>query len=570
MFKAFMHDEDYEKVALFFSCESISKFSPTGELYLVLLKQIEKFRFMEIGRTERVRHTINPEFTKNFELNFVFKTTQCFKVQVFERSDNFMGDSLIGSAVFELADIAGSFNTQKLISLQRDEDESSGQCLIRMDKIESAKNYEFSFALKVTNVPKRCLFSRVTSFLRIYKLRRSPLGSSQLKQTIFFQNLLDEDWLCIETTSPEKGKSFETKPISIKGSKLCNNDFTLPLKVELWKYKADGSHRLLGSVILKVADVLARKIFRFNLLSANSKSLLEFTGLIAADLLTFTDYLKEGLNINLMVGIDFSLSSKKPTDPTSLHYLKPGSLNVYQQVILAIGEIIGRYNHSKRFSAFGLGAKRNNSTSSVSQFFPLKNDQKNPFFSSFDELFEAYKATLADITYSGITLYAPVLKQIVDYSEARYKVNPYNYTIILLVTDGVIHDLQETKDEIVRASALPISIIIVGVGYNDFSSMEALDADQTPITNSKGQPMSRDIVQFVPFNKFANHPIMLRHEVLEELPEQVTSFYHKKGPLPRKTRMSIFRPGDDLMAWARAMAGGSGHQDQNNTTVNIS
>ena len=302
----------------------------------------------------------------------------------------------------------------------------------------------------------------------------------------------------------------------------------------------------------------------------NSKTLLEFTGFIASNVLTFTDYLKEGLNISLMIGIDFSLSNKKPTDPSSLHYLKPDSLNVYQQVILAIGEILGRYNHSKRFSAFGLGAKRINATaSSVSHFFPLKDNAKNPFFNSFEELFEAYKSTLADITFSGITLYAPVLKQIVDYSESRYKANPYNYTIVLLVTDGVIHDLQETKDEIVRASSLPVSIIIVGVGYNDFSAMEALDADHTPLVNSKGQVMARDIVQFVPFNRFANHPIMLRHEVLEELPEQVTSFYHKKGPIPRKTRMSIFRPGDDLMTWARSEDAKANSRDRSSDTINV-
>ncbi|KAL6190951.1 hypothetical protein ACLB2K_037345 [Fragaria x ananassa] len=48
---------------------------------------------------------------------------------------------------------------------------------------------------------------------------------------------------------------------------------------------------------------------------------------------------------------------------------------------------------------------------------------------------------------------------------------------ILYSTDGILTDLQETKDALVRASDLPLSILIVGVGRADFKQMEILDAD---------------------------------------------------------------------------------------------
>lgn len=41
-----------------------------------------------------------------------------------------------------------------------------------------------------------------------------------------------------------------------------------------------------------------------------------------------------------------------------------------------------------------------------------------------------------------------------------------------LFQDGVITDLQETKDALVSASDLPLSILIVGVGGADFKEME--------------------------------------------------------------------------------------------------
>lgn len=65
---------------------------------------------------------------------------------------------------------------------------------------------------------------------------------------------------------------------------------------------------------------------------------------------------------------------------------------------------------------------------------------------------------------------------------------------MLIITDGEIHDQQETKDAIVELSKYPVSIIIVGVGDADFSNMVDLDSDEKILRNSKGQPSLRDIV----------------------------------------------------------------------------
>jgi len=55
------------------------------------------------------------------------------------------------------------------------------------------------------------------------------------------------------------------------------------------------------------------------------------------------------------------------------------------------------------------------------------------------------------------------------------------YQILLIITDGVINDVQKTIDEIVRGADLPLSIVIVGVGDADFSTMDVLDADVNPL-----------------------------------------------------------------------------------------
>lgn len=60
-----------------------------------------------------------------------------------------------------------------------------------------------------------------------------------------------------------------------------------------------------------------------------------------------------------------------------------------------------------------------------------------------------------------------------------------NYFILLILTDGVITDMDQTRHAVVAASALPMSIIIVGVGGADFTMMEELDSDDGVYVNGK-------------------------------------------------------------------------------------
>lgn len=78
------------------------------------------------------------------------------------------------------------------------------------------------------------------------------------------------------------------------------------------------------------------------------------------------------------------------------------------------------------------------------------------------------------------------------------------YFILLILTDGVVTDMADTREAIVRASYLPMSIIIVGVGNADFTDMQILDGDDGVLRSPKGEAVLRDIVQFVPFREFKN------------------------------------------------------------------
>ena len=100
----------------------------------------------------------------------------------------------------------------------------------------------------------------------------------------------------------------------------------------------------------------------------------------------------------------------------------------------------------------------------------------------------------------GPTKFSPCLQSVVEYVKSR--LHEPIYHLYLILTDGAIHDMIETKDLVVEGSNLPLSIIIIGIGDADFKKMEELDGDQQILRNQTGVPAKRDIVQFVKFNDF--------------------------------------------------------------------
>ncbi|XP_009700071.1 PREDICTED: copine-9-like [Cariama cristata] len=98
----------------------------------------------------------------------------------------------------------------------------------------------------------------------------------------------------------------------------------------------------------------------------------------------------------------------------------------------------------------------------------------------------------------------------------------------------------QTKEAIVTASALPMSIIIVGVGPAEFEAMEELDGDEVRVS-SRGRYAERDIVQFVPFRDYVDDSgnqvlsmARLAKDVLAEIPEQLLSYMKTRDIKPRR------------------------------------
>ena len=249
--------------------------------------------------------------------------------------------------------------------------------------------------------------------------------------------------------------------------------------------------------------------------------------------MAFQKFIKKG-QINLDIAIDYTKSNGDPSNPDSLHYIY-GKENDYEKAIKSCGEIIAYYDADQLFPVYGFGGIPPNKEI-VNHCFNINFNEDNPNILGIDKIIDYYKESLKKVRLAYPTYFSQIIKKVIE--EINYdlinKKEENHYYVLMILTDGIINDTQETIDSIVEASKLPLSIVIIGIGDSNFTSMEILDGDEKPLTTSSGEIRKRDIVQFVEFNKFKdkdniNCGVELAQEVLKEIPRQVEEYYQFCG-----------------------------------------
>ncbi|KAK0599732.1 hypothetical protein LWI29_008091 [Acer saccharum] len=344
------------------------------------------------------------------------------------------------------------------------------------ETVASRSAVEISF--RCSHLANVDLFSKSDPFLRISRIVESG-DSIPICKTEVINDNLNPIW----------------RPITLSMQQYGSKEN--PLIIECFDFNTSGNHVLLGKIQKSVADLqklhLEQSGANFVLPSAHRnhekvlKSQLLVDKCIEKEQYTFLDYISSGFELNFMVAVDFTASNGNPQNPNSLHYIDPsGRLNSYQQV------------------------------------------------EGVDGIMAAYASALHNVALAGPTLFGPVINmaaQIASQSLSHH--DKSKYFVLLIITDGVLADLQETKDALVRASDLPLSILIVGVGGADFTQMEILDADNgRRLESSTGRVATRDIVQFVPMREVHTGQISAVQALLEELPGQFLTYVRPRDIKP--------------------------------------
>ncbi|KAB2630104.1 protein BONZAI 3-like [Pyrus ussuriensis x Pyrus communis] len=496
-------------------------------MVIVYLKKNDG-KLEELGRTEVILNNLNPVWIQKVSVAYQFEMVQNLIFHVYDvdtqyhnvpvktlklKDQEFLGE---GSCV--LSEIVTKQNRSLTLTLKGKNGHGGlrnfGTLTVHAEEtIASRSAVEIKF--RCAHLDNKDLFSKSDPFLRISRTVETG-GSIPICKTEVVDNNLNPTW----------------KPLCLSMQQFGSKDN--PLVIECFDFNSDGNHILIGKLQKSIADL--EKLFKeksgvnFFIPSSRAGHEKVLKGQLFVDQFcekeqfSFVDYISSGFELNFMVAVDFTGSNGDPRKPESLHYIDPyGRLNSYQQAITEVGQVIQFYDADKSFPAWGFGGRTANGT--VSHCFNLNGNASESEVVGVEGIMAAYANALRNVALSGPTLFGQVVNRAAEIAARSLSSNNNKYYVLLIITDGILTDLQETKDALVRASNLPLSILIVGVGNADFKQMEILDADNGQrLESSTGRIATRDIVQFVPMRDVQSGQISVVQGLLEELPGQFLSY----------------------------------------------
>uniref|UniRef100_A0A8C6ZSW9 Copine-3 n=1 Tax=Nothoprocta perdicaria TaxID=30464 RepID=A0A8C6ZSW9_NOTPE len=501
----------------------------------VLLQNTSGQQWYEVDRTERIKNSLNPKFAKKFVIDYYFELVQKLKFGIYDidnKTFDLSDDDFLGEFECTLGQIVSNKTLTKPLVLKNGRPAGKGSIMITAEEVKD--NRVVILEVEARKLDNKDFFGKSDPYLEFHK------------QTG------DGNWVMVHRTEVIKNNLNPVwRPFKISLNSLCYSDMDKSIKVECYDYDGDGSHDLIGSfqtTMSKLKEASRSSPVEFECINEKKrqkKKSYKNSGIVSVkhcEIIvecTFLDYIMGGCQLNFTVGIDFTGSNGDPRSPDSLHYLSPSGVNEYLTAIWSVGMVIQDYDTDKMFPAFGFGAQIPPSFQVMEYFnvllqeeivsheFPLNFNPSNPFCSGIQGIVDAYRACLPQVKLYGPTNFSPIINHVARFAAAATQQQTASqYFILLIITDGVITDLDQTRAAIVNASKLPMSIIIVGVGGADFDAMEFLDGDNGVLRSPSGEPAVRDIVQFVPFRKFQNAPKeALAQCVLAEVPQQVVNYF---------------------------------------------
>ncbi|CAH1780422.1 unnamed protein product [Owenia fusiformis] len=484
-----------------------------------------KGKYHEIGRTEQIKNCHDPEFTKTFEVDYFFEEVQKLRIAVYDidnQTSRLDDDDFLGQLDCTLGQVVSNSPFTRPLQVKQKSDKKS-TITIFAEEIQGS-NDVVQLSFRAEKLDKKDFLSKSDPYLE------------------FCREAANGKWVVVHRTEVvDNNLNPQWKPFELPIRTLCGGHYDKVIKVICYDYDDDGSHDLIGEFSTKLSEMIdcpkswdcINPKKKAKKKSYKNSGVVHCTSCKVVKVHSFLDYIFGGLQINITFGIDFTASNGNPATPQSLHYINPYEPNEYMKAIQAVGNVIQDYDSDKMFPCLGFGA-RVPPKMEVSHEFACNFNLSNPFCAGIQGVVQTYTACISQVQLYGPTNASPVIYHVAQFAAAAQKEpGAKSYCVLLLITDGVITDMNETRQAIVYASHLPMSLIIVGVGNADFTDMNVLDGDNGVLRGPSGDPVKRDIVQFVPFRDFRNaSPAELARHVLAEVPQQVVKYFKMHGIPP--------------------------------------
>uniref|UniRef100_A0A3Q0R6K9 Copine-3 n=1 Tax=Amphilophus citrinellus TaxID=61819 RepID=A0A3Q0R6K9_AMPCI len=438
------------KVSLSISCENLldmDAFSKSDPL-CVLFMNTSGNHWFEIGRTEKIENCLNPKFAKPLVLDYYFEMVQKLRFEVHDiDSENcsLQESDFLGQLECTLGQIVSSRRLTK--PLVKKDKTPAGRGTITICAEEMTDNRVVAFEVAARKLDKKDFFGKSDPFLEFFK--QTETGWQLAHRTEVVKNNLNPMW----------------RPFRIPMQSLCAGDVEKPIKIDCYDHNMSGDHDFIGTFQTSLSQIQQAEFECINSKKKQKKKGYKNSGVIIIKQCkvlweyTFLDYIMGGCQINFTIAIDFTGSNGDPKFPQSLHYINPQGYNEYLAAIWAVGNVIQDYDSDKMFPAFGFGAQIP-PTWQVSHEFPINFNPSNPFCAGVEGVVSAYQQCLPQVKLYGPTNFSPIINHVARFGkQALEQQTASQYFVLLIITDGVITDMDETRNAICPQEVLAQSVL---------------------------------------------------------------------------------------------------------------
>lgn len=224
------------------------------------------------------------------------------------------------------------------------------------------------------------------------------------------------------------------------------------------------------------------------------------------------EFVGSGIKLNTFLAFDFSDGLNKQSRKTSI--------DNYSKIISNLIHKIYFYAKQQSIYLYGFGAEFNNHDVDL---FNLNEGDDLPI--SLDKVGRVFGSKQNSIKPKKKVILSKLIRKITKIIFKLYEARNYNVLFLFLREIPDKNDKQEIIDTLIEASYLPLTIIIIGEGNNDFNQLKEFFGDKVNEASS-GMIKNRENILFTDFyNNFNENEESFTQCCLEELSKQMIEFY---------------------------------------------
>ncbi|ETO30464.1 hypothetical protein RFI_06657 [Reticulomyxa filosa] len=273
--------------------------------------------------TKEVKKKKKTRFTYMIKLDYMFEEVQIFRMEVYDCDDkkhlnDLSKHDFIGLAEFVMGDLMTAKGQKLAIKLKgRDgkvvtHKSQQVPIIIRCEEIKN-NNDEYRIKLSAKDLPKMDWFGKADPFLQWYR-KAEDGGWMSVHKSEVIKNTYTPRW----------------QEMYIPVRRLNNGDMKRPILIRCLDWNKKAEPAIIGEAETTLAALLESKelpLFRRDkkgdLKPDHKYGVLIIESQNLKKKYSFLEYITGGMEVNLIVAIDFTGSNGDPKDVKSLHYMGP-------------------------------------------------------------------------------------------------------------------------------------------------------------------------------------------------------------------------------------------------------